>query len=119
MKIIDLYVMVSKGEQPKKFKYRDEWWAYSIDDCDFRTLKQEYRDADMPTYEYLMCIIDTSNLNDEVEMIEDKEYEEIEEIHTNTTINLDVCETFDVLEEKINALIRNQKKILERLDKND
>lgn len=78
MKIIDLYVMVSKGEQPKKFKYRNEWWAYSVSDYDFRTLKQEYRGVDMPTYEYLMCIIDTSNLNDEVEIIEeDKEIEKI------------------------------------------
>ena len=71
MKVIDLYVMLSKGEQPKKFKYRDEWYAYSIDDYDFRTLKQEYRDADVPTYQYLMEIIDASNLNDEVEIIEE------------------------------------------------
>ena len=118
MKIIDLYVMVSKGEQPKKFKYRDEWWAYSIDDCDFRTLKQEYRNADMPTYEYLMCIIDTSNLNDEVEMIEDKEYEEIEEIPKEEIIDF-LSTGEQMLANKINALIRNQKKILERLDKND
>lgn len=88
MKVIDLYVMVSKGEQPKKFKYRDEWWVYSVDDYDFRTLKQEYRDADIPTYEYLMSIIDTSNLNDEIEIIEEeKDIEEFNYFNNNKFIN--------------------------------
>lgn len=106
MKIIDLYVMVSKGEQPKKFKYRDEWWAYSVDDCDFRTLKQEYRDADIPTYEYLMSIIDTSNLNDEVEIIEeDKKIEYIDE-WTN-----DVEANQFILKNKIYELINEINKL--------
>lgn len=123
MKIIDLYVMVSKGEQPKKFKYRDEWWAYSVDACDFRTLKQEYRDADMPTYEYLMSIIDTSNLNDEVEIIEEVEEDEFEDIETLNGFNITkesfddtelglklgytgVSETFNKVYFKINELVK-------------
>lgn len=92
MKVIDLYVMLSKGEQPKKFKYRDEWYAYSIDDYDFRTLKQEYRDADVPTYQYLMEIIDASNLNDEVEVIgEDKKIEKLETYDITGNIFLEDC----------------------------
>lgn len=113
IKIIDLYMMVSKGEQPKKFKYRNEWWAYSIDDYDFRTLKQEYRDADMPTYEYLMSIIDTSNLNDEVEMIED-EFEDIEKTKSYEDFE-GIDDYIEHLKNKINSLIKNQKKIINEL----
>lgn len=121
MKVIDLYVMVSKGEQPKKFKYRDEWWAYSVDDYDFRTLKQEYRDADMPTYEYLMSIIDTSNLNDEVEIIEEeKEIEEIIILTDDTNMQYVSNEKHEKISysiadllfaNKINELVREINKI--------
>ena len=116
MKVIDLYVMVSKGEQPKKFKYRDEWWVYSVDDYDFRTLKQEYGD-----YEYLMSIIDTSNLNDEIEIIiEEKEIEKLP-LLANTKVR---CEDdflsrvltnnnkeHNELINKINELVREVNKI--------
>lgn len=69
MKIIDLYNMVANGEQPNKFKYKNRWFAYSVDDKEFRTLKQEVYNGDYPEYIYLSELIDLSNLNDEVEMI--------------------------------------------------
>lgn len=107
MKVIDLYVMVSKGEQPKKFKYRDELWAYSVDDYDFRTLKQEYGD-----YEYLMSIIDTSNLNDEIEIIiEEKEIEELDlgEARPNGEYIISINDK--KIQDKINELVREVNKI--------
>ena len=59
-------------------------------------------------------------LQSEVEVLEDKEYEDIEELNLDTDELLKkvVITAQDyVIEGKINALIRNQKKILERLDK--
>ena len=61
---------------------------------------------------------------DEVEEVEDKEYEDIEELkidYDDGDIALDgvylTSNHSEILANKINALIRNQKKILERLDK--
>lgn len=71
MRIIDLYNMVANKEQPKKFKYQGRWFAYSVDDKEFRSLKQEIYNGDYPEYIYLSEIIDLSNLNDKVEMIDD------------------------------------------------
>lgn len=86
MKVIDLYNMVSKGEQPKKFKYKGIEYAYSIDDKEFRSLNQEYRFADVPEYIYLSEEIDLSNLDDEIEIIEDIP-KKIEKIRPNIKFN--------------------------------
>lgn len=68
MKIIDLYNQVAKGIQPEKFKYKDRWFAYNVDDKEFRSLQQEII-SDYPEYIYLSELIDLSNLNDDVETI--------------------------------------------------
>lgn len=78
MKIIDLYNMVANGKQPTRFNYKNHEWLYSVSDYDFRTMEQEYITADVPEYRYLLQEIDVSNLNDEVEIIEEeKELEKI------------------------------------------
>jgi hypothetical protein len=62
-----------------------------------------------------------SILTDEIEIIEeveDKEYEDIEEIKRHEDFGLFVLSPVEeVLVKKIDTLIRNQKKIIERLDK--
>lgn len=68
MKIIDLYIQVAKGIQPEKFKYKDRWFAYSVDDKEFRSLQQEIIN-NYPEYIYLSELIDLSNLNDDIETI--------------------------------------------------
>ena len=70
---------------------------------------------------YLSSVIGNNYIDDifitEIEIleeVEDKEYEDMEELDI-----LPDCESYSnkILYGKINALIRNQKKILERLDK--
>lgn len=85
MRIIDLYNMVANGEQPNKFKYKDRWFAYSVDDKEFRALKQEIYNGDYPEYVYLSELIDLSNLNDEIEVIE--EPKKIEKISSEVIEN--------------------------------
>lgn len=108
MKIIDLLNKIAKSEEvPKKIKWNDDEYSYVNDTC--KNYANDYED--------FMSVVDGACLNDEIEIIEeveDKEYEDIEELDI-----LPDCESYSnkILYGKINALIRNQKKILERLDK--
>ena len=94
MRVIDLLYKIANGEEvPKKIKYhfQDDYETFYFD-----TLYETLANGD-------------TRLNDEIEIIEeveDKEYEDIEEITYKPR----------KVQNAINALIRNQKKILERLD---
>ena len=115
MKIIDLLNKIAKGEEvPKKFTYNEELWIYDAPYCTYRNNKDDI-------FEH--CIIFES-LNNEIEIlkeVEDKEYEDIEELsykYINTYGNISQHrKSEEPLIVTINALIRNQKYILERLDK--
>ena len=127
IRIIDLLNKIAKGEEvPKKIKYNDEVWEYYND-------LGNYIRAGKPNTLFTMYYIHQI-LNDEIEIIEevkDKEYEDIEKI--KSTINGRIMCKYDgeqhyldtnikdkaVYVPLLNALIRNQKYILERLDKND
>ena len=118
MKIIDLLNRIAKGEEvPKKIKINNIVYEYR--GYMYCTEKANYQDIE----DYLFGKWNFNILNDEVEIIEeveDKEYEDIEELNLDTDELLKkvVITAQDyVIEDKINALIRNQKKILERLDK--
>ena len=64
MKVIDLLNKIAKGEEvPKKIKWNDDVWIYSCGPS-----KSYYTD-----YEDLFSVIDGSNLNDEIEIIEENE----------------------------------------------
>lgn len=64
MKVIDLLNKIAKGEEvPEKIKWGNDEWKYSNG-----ASKNYYTD-----YEDLFSVIDGSNLNDEVEIIEDEE----------------------------------------------
>ena len=111
MKIIDLLTKRAKGEEvPKQFIHRG--YRYFIDEeTGF------YKDGnDHCLFEGL--VID-GILNEEIiEEVEDKEYENIEELNLDTDELLKkvVITAQDyVIEDKINALIRNQQKIIEQL----
>ena len=108
MKIIDLLNKISKGEEvPRKIKWDEEEFICGKN----RIYRNE---ADEPLVYNLLP--SGENLNDEIKIIEeveDKEYEELEKLeiqHIEDTQHL-------IMKDTINALIRNQKKILERLDK--
>lgn len=67
-------------------------------------------------------IFDKKRLNDEIEILEDEEeFEDIEELYnclakTDNEIEKILIQNINDLSEKINQLIRNQKKIIERLN---
>lgn len=113
MKIIDLLNRIAKGEEvPRKIKWDEKEFIYGKN----RIYINE--DDEPLVYDLLPS---GENLNDEIkiiEEIEDKEYEDIEELSyaewNKNEYDLDK-ELYYI--KKINALIKNQKKIIERLDK--
>lgn len=67
MKIIDLYNMVANKEQPKKFTYKGHCFAYHISKQNFVTIVKDCHGDSR--YVCLNEMINLSNLNDEVEML--------------------------------------------------
>ena len=120
MKIIDLLNKIAKGEEtPKKISINGGIHGFDVWEYD-----ENCRDYMNSTGIMLLYSGMTSNhLTDEVkilEEVEDKEYEDIEELNLDTDELLKkvVITAQDyVIEDKINALIRNQKYILEQLNK--
>ena len=110
MKIIDLLNKIAKGEEvPKKIKYKGDIYIWG-------NTSEKYYEQER---NYVYVSFDTYELNDEIEIIEeveDKEYEDIEEIPQVEIVDF-LSTGEQMLANKINTLIRNQKKILERLDK--
>jgi hypothetical protein len=104
MKVIDLLNKIAKGEEvPKNIKYLDEIYEYSNND------KFYYQNGFSM---YRNFYSEGNCLNDEVEIIEvieDIEYEVIEEITYKPR----------KVQNAINALIRNQNKIIERMKENE
>jgi hypothetical protein len=116
--IYELLGLIKDGKAPKKIEYQNAYWNFDKEENDYNDNKR-----------YLFCdFIDktwyiTEVLNDNIEILDETydEFEDIEEICTekgnwwpngangNTT----------QLKRSINQLIRNQKKIIERLNNNE
>lgn len=125
MKIIDLLVKISQGEKmPKKIKYEGYVWEYSTDAKDY------YRDDTDEEYIYLFQDLFEKAiyfLNNEVEIIEeDKEFEDIREIRgeveRDKTLSHDenqdsIVKNFNMLIKWVNLLVRNQKRIINEINK--
>ena len=117
IRIIDLLNKIANGEEVPKFEVHGEKYYVGQDGY----LKDLSGD-DIEWYIFGEWLNEEAQILEEVE---DKEYEDIEELGTNFTYGdcTDELTTIDwqisVISNKINALIRNQKYILERLDKND
>ena len=127
MKIIDLLNKIAKGEEvPKKIDYNREIFIYN------EALKRYVNEIDKYSDSSTYCLggyfaLDMS-LDHEVkvlEEVEDKEYEDIKTIRIDENGYLHSAfgsckgRKVDVdIANKINTLIRNQKKIIERI-KND
>lgn len=112
MKIIDLLNKIASGEVPNSFKYEDLIFKRH-DDCGFA----HYKDNDGDTFLDSMYN-DLSNLNDEVEIIEeDKKIEKLnlyyhvdndvlDKVGEKTNnILCDMCGHFRKHEDKINEII--------------
>ena len=118
IKIIDLLNKIANGEEvPKKIKYNDDEYIHIGNYCYFCEETNEILSQN--TY------AEFSRLNDEVEILDEEEFEDIEEFEEHKLIN-----TRDILElemfinkinadynYKINQLIKNQKKIIQKLNK--
>jgi hypothetical protein len=127
MKIIDLLNKIAKGEEvPLVIKCEDVEFAledneYYYENCEnndcyalfdyfaFEKGKKSYEVLDLEVEEVKQEII---------EEVEDKEYEDIEEITDNELEECECLRDFAYFyQTRVNELIRNQKKIIERLDK--
>lgn len=116
IRVIDLLNKIANGEEvPKKIKYNDDEYIHIDNYCYFCEETNEILSQN--TY------AEFSRLNDEVEILDEEEFEDIEEITIRDKIigfpngewtarNMD--KAFSI---KINQLIKNQKKIIEKLNK--
>lgn len=115
--IYELLGLINDGKAPKKIKYKSHYWKYN-------ERADDYIDED-EDYVFSCSRYDiTSMLDGEAEVleeVEDKEYEDIEEVsykYVNTYGNISQHrKSEEPLIDTINALIRNQKYILEQLNK--
>ena len=120
IKMIDLLYKIANGEEaPKKIRYFGEEFKLAKDNeyysvCSSRPLISYFGE------DYLRA-----ELNDEVEILDEEEFEDIKEIDT-TGFGVDKSLTYDevrehtannikLLADTIDKLIKNQKKIIERL----
>lgn len=105
--IYELLGLIKDGKAPKKIKYEDETFNYvktNRDGISYVNESKNYKDISR----YLIYCIES--LNDEVEIIEQIEDEFID----IDTINICRKEQSE-LAEKINEIIKNQKKIINKL----
>ena len=117
IKVVDLLNMINKGEElPKKIRLFGE--EFKIKDNEYYSVH-----TSNPLISYFGEDYLRAELNDEVEILDEEEFEDIEEITIRDKIigfpngewtarNMD--KAFSI---KINQLIKNQKKIIEKLNK--
>ncbi len=109
IKIIDILCYISieeKDKIPKRVKWRDSIWEY-----DDRI--QDYANGHLMLFEQLKIIRTKEFLNDEVEILdEEDEFEDIEELNFSGDGHADYVSMIPI----VNKTIRNQKKIIERLN---
>lgn len=106
--IYELLGLVKDGKAPKKIKTDTGIFKLEIG---YDQLCYRCNDSGILTFDYY---IENNKLNNEVEIIEEPkkmkkiEFEEIEEL---------TCGTYDFEKKTINSLIRNQKKIIDEVNK--
>lgn len=117
IKMIDLLYKIANGEEaPKKIRYFGEEFKLAKDNEYYSVYSSR------PLISYFGEDYLRAELNDEVEILDEEEFEDIEEITIRdktigfpngewTARNMD--KAFSI---KINQLIKNQKKIIERLN---
>ena len=123
--IYELLGLIKDGKAPEKIKYRNKIYFRSW--CDYmgdEPIDEYYYDSEQNSWNDELCL----KLDDEIEIleeVEDKEYEDIEEVEVHHQYDTALIKNYDcefivnlgveLLADKINALIRNQKKIIEQL----
>lgn len=103
--IYELLGLVKDGKAPKKIKTNTGIFKLEIEDDQ---LRYRCNDSGILTFDYY---IENNKLNNEVEIIEEPkkiEYEQIEEL---------TCNEFDFEKKTINSLIKNQRKLIDEVNK--
>ena len=121
--IYELMGLIKDGKAPKKIEYDGYIWEYCKNDYDYYSIEKEM----ILSNEYINIL---EYLDDIVEILpeENDEWEDIEEINSNADNTLFVMEcytgipekaqdwNFNILENEINKLIKNQKYLKEKID---
>ena len=103
--IYELLGLVKDGKAPKKIKTNTGIFKLEIEDDQ---LCYRCNDGGILTFDYY---IENNKLSDEIEIIEEDkkiEFEEIEEL---------TCGTYDFEKKTINSLIKNQKKLIDEVNR--
>lgn len=103
--VYELLGLVKDGKAPKKIKFN-----YSIYEYKWSNAYQEKCYVNGNNYRLWENLNLNSNLNDEVEIIEEPkktEYEQIEEL---------TCNEYDFETKTINSLIKNQRKLIDEIN---
>ena len=110
VKIIDILCYISMEEYdklPEEFEYAGYCWFWCLSCLTYET--RDKNNEEINLYDYLAR---NGDLNDEVEILdEEDEFEDIEEFVFGEVEDVAHYE----MKDKINQLIKNQKKIIERL----
>ena len=100
----ELLGLILDDDAPRKIKYKNNIYEYDGE-------TQNYRRLINSTLDFLIGEDIVALLDDEVEIIEEPkkiEYEQIEEL---------TCNEYDFENKTINSLIRNQKKLIDEVNK--
>ena len=103
IKIIDLLIKIAKKEAPKRIKFQNKIWDFDNDAQDYNDRKKYLLTDYMNNYIYKSVF-----LNEEVEIIEEKEIEKLGKKFTlegNTSELTKSDWQFSVISQKINELI--------------
>ena len=123
IKIIDLLVKVANGEEvPENIEYDNKVMKYDHNKQDYKGYYSNGNGTWLFQYLFDKCRNTSHFINDYVEILDEEEFKDIEEITIRdktvgfpngewTARNMD--KAFSI---KINQLIKNQKKIMERLN---
>lgn len=121
----ELFGLIKDGKAPKKIRYRDIIWKYTstVKGKGYQYYSKGYEEwKTLQNQVYL-----EECLNDEIEIIkEDKEFEDIREIRgeveRDKTLSHDenqdsIVKNFNMLIKWVNLLVRNQKRIINEINK--
>lgn len=117
IRVIDLLNKIANGEEvPKKIKYNDDEYIHIGNYCYFCEETNEILSQN--TY------AEFSRLNDEVEILDEEEFETIDELlieYDDGDIGINKkyisSQQSEIFAKSINQLIKNQKKIIQKLNK--
>ena len=117
IRVIDLLNKIANGEEvQKKIKYNDDEYIHIDNYCYF--CEETNETLSQNTY------AEFSRLNDEVEILDEEEFETIEELlieYDDGDIGINKkyisSQQSEIFAKSINQLIKNQKKIIQKLNK--